>query len=159
MFDPRFYTACVDEIGEFLKGGRFEADALGQVWNTICLTPPVNANEKTMRPILLVLFGMLAAGLLLACLPRPEAHSYSDGLHPRFMAEDGYQPATIRIEESATCPVLFETERGQLCEPLYVPDALKTDGQLVWVKYETQRRPSRCEAQSVAIVDIKKRER
>lgn len=118
----------------------------------------MNANEKTMRPILLVLFGMLAAGLLLACLPRPEVYSYNDGFHPRVMAEDGYQRATIRIEEGASCPVLFETERGQMCEPLYVPDALKSDGQQVWVKYETQRRPSRCEAQPVAIVDIKKRE-
>lgn len=111
-----------------------------------------------MRPILLVLFGMLAAGLLLACLPRPDVYSYQDGMHPRVMSEDGYQRATIKVDKDADCQVLFETERGQLCEPLYVPEHLKADGQSVWVKYETQRRPSRCDAQPVAIVDIKKRE-
>lgn len=112
-----------------------------------------------MRPILLVLLATLAAGLVLACMPAHHTHDESY-LHPRIMAEEGYQRATIRIdlERDEPCTIWFETENGLVWEPLSVPDAFLENGLEVWINFEEQRRPSRCSGQPVVISDIKKRE-
>ncbi len=75
--------------------------------------------------------------------------------------EKGYAKATViyDAEKSAVCQYLIQLDKGILLEPLKLDNKdLRKSNKTVWIKYNMQRRMSRCgNAQPVEITEILER--
>ncbi|MCF6351267.1 MAG: hypothetical protein L3J23_09630 [Flavobacteriaceae bacterium] len=76
--------------------------------------------------------------------------------------EDGYSKATIIYDatKSDVCSYLIKLDKGEILEPLkFTNKVFRKNEQLVWVKFNRQRRLGRCSnAQPIELVEIIKRE-
>lgn len=76
--------------------------------------------------------------------------------------EQGFLKGIVRSgNEAGSCDYVVEILGGivvQKVDPIDMPESLKKDSQLVWIKFGASRRVSRCpEAKPVIIKDIKER--